>query len=70
MAHCFLNMRAKGTVNMIDGISFELLIHALGDSLQDPITLLGVELPLTESALIRDDLLAVLIIYWVKCVII
>jgi hypothetical protein len=55
---------------MIDGISFKLLIHALGDPLQDPVTLLGVELPLAESALSGDDLLAVLIIYWVKCVII
>jgi hypothetical protein len=55
---------------MIDGISFKLLIHALGDPLQDPVTLLGVELPLAESALSGDDLLAILIIYWVKCVII
>lgn len=70
MAHCILNMRTNSTVNMIDGISFELLIHALVDSLQDPVTLLGVELPFSESALTRDDLLAVLIIYRVKCVII
>ena len=55
---------------MIDGISFKLFIHALGDPLQDPVTLLGVELPLAESAFCGDDLLAILIIYWVKCVII
>ena len=55
---------------MIDSISFKLLIHALSDFLQDPISLLGVELPLAESALCGDDLLAVLIIYRVECVII
>ena len=48
---------------MIDDISFELLIHALGDFLQDPVSLLGVELPLAKSALSGDDLLAILIIY-------
>ena len=57
-------------MNMIDDVSFKLLIHALVDSLQDSVTLLGVELPLAKSALSGDDLLAVLIIYRVKCVII
>ncbi len=70
MAHCILNMRTKCTVNMIAGISFHLLIHALGDLLQDHGTLLGVELSLAESTLFGDDLLAVLIIYRVECVII
>ena len=63
MAHSILKMRTKSTVDMIDGISFKLLIHALGDFLQDPVSLLGVELPLAKSALSGDDLLAILIIY-------
>ena len=57
-------------MNMIDSISFELLINALGDLLQDPIILQSVELPLAKSALCRYNLLAILIKYWVKCVII
>ena len=70
MAHSILKMRPNSTVDMIDGISFKLLIHALGYFLQDPISLLGVELPLAESTLSGDDLLAVLIIYRIECVII
>ena len=70
MAHSILKMRTKSTVDMIDSISFKLLIHALSDFLQDPISLLGVELPLAESTLSGDDLLAVLIIYRIECVII
>ena len=70
MAHSILKMRTKSTVDMIDCISFKLLIHALGDFLKDPISLLGVELSLAESTLSGDDLLAVLIIYRIECVII